>query len=89
MVSSKSDQHSQHFDTVWEDMRTNLRRARFQIARADRGGQKSEGKGKQVTREGTSNKRKRSEDSSNEDGDSSDGSSSSDSSCDSDSDGTE
>ena len=74
------------------DQKIHARRARFRMARADHGGQKSEVKGKQVprnTEEGTSKKRKRSEDSSNEHGDSSDGSSSSDSSCDSDSDDTE
>ena len=34
------------FVTVWEDMRPNARRARFPLARSDRGAQKSEGKGK-------------------------------------------
>ena len=66
----------------------NARPARFWMACADRCGQKSERKGKEVprdTEEGTSNKSKRSQDSSNEDDDSSDGSSSSDSSYESDS----
>ena len=80
------------FDTVWEDMHTNARRAHFQLACADHSAQKSTGKAKQVPKdkeEGTSKERKRSADSSNEDGASSDWSSFSLSSCDSDGDSSD
>ena len=56
-------------------MRTNARRVRFPFARADRGVQKSKGKGKQMPKDvkgGRRKKRKRSEDSSIEDSESSD-----------------